>query len=154
MTRLWIFPEAQQWITAVWELKPPTECTEFTKSNMYNETCQEVRYIKTQVSPSMGISADANLSCHDVTFNPWRINNLSNQPSIRSTQTPRPQDISATEKHRELINIPLHQQTDWSQWDVQLPTRLFDETQWGEVQATTPRSHLSLVWITFLLLIS
>lgn len=43
----------------------------------------------------------------------------SNHPFV--PQSPRPQDVSATEK-KELINISLDQQTDWSQRDGQLPT--------------------------------
>ena len=59
-------------------------------SSSPNQTCQDVWYIKTQVSPSLGISADASSHCHAVTFNPWQINNPSIQPSIRPSDSTSP----------------------------------------------------------------
>lgn len=69
---------------------------------------------------------------------------LTNKSSIHLfvPQTARPQDMSTTEKHRESINIPLHQQTDWSQWDGQLATKLPDESQGEGAEALCP-DHIS-----------
>lgn len=55
-----------------------------------NQTCQRVWCIKTYVSPSLGISADASSHCHAMTFNPWQINNPSTQPSIRPSESTSP----------------------------------------------------------------
>lgn len=107
-------------------MKPPTQNTSSTKSNMSGG-------LKKQVSPSLGISADASFFGHAATFSCSQINNLSIQSSIHASDS----TSSGYQCHWDAQGL-----NKYTAAPTNRPVpRGRPVNQRGKVQATTPWPH-------------
>ncbi len=139
--------ETLHWNLIFWALQPPSQRLKSTESNMYNQTCQEGWIIKTWLSPSLGISTDANSHWHAVTFKTQQINN----PSIQSSIHPSDSMSSGYQCHWEAQGVDKYTAAPTNRL-VPVGRPVTNETVWWvigrEVQAGSHKSQITFHYMS------